>query len=362
MSVHPPPYGPTPVDGCSAAAGVQSLATVPAAHAVELAYIFGPSLDCRSEMLAAEARRHIAGCLLSVETALRLAVASDQPMAAAMAHLPDPLCWPALCIRPGLIGPSLLRHMQLRAAVSLILRQPGVPISDGAPDAIASDPFHHGDDGVIEALALLAIAEGRWAARGGEDQPMRADLPAEYFADLLWTAVAILAHAIAPALPGGVATALPVLTDAGRSILARHDESAGPLASADRLVSRLGAGTDDAGLVAQAIGQRRLLLFAALISRRLRVGSEATVELLLTAPIASLAALCKAVGASGVEFRHLLLTLRPARPALTDAAILTHADGFPDGEQDDGARVIAMLSAPPKLRAKIDQIGLWAPR
>lgn len=354
MSAHPPLDRSALADRWPTPSARAALAALPVDHAVDIAFLFASSLGERSDALLAETRRHLAGCLRSVETALRLSLGGDPRMAEAIGQLRDPLCWPTLCARPGLIGPALLRHMRMRAATGLILRQSGR--GDEGAEGVASSLFDESDPRLSEATALLAIAEGRWAAIGHEDQPMRPDLPAERFAELLWLAVAILAEALEPAMPPGGRPALAILTEAGHALLARHDEAAGPLAAADRLVSRLGEEADDPGLRARAIGQRRLLLFAALGARRLRMEMAAVVDLLLTEPVAHIAAFCTAMGASGVELRHLLLTLQPARPSLTDMAVLAQAERYGDGASEQAEAVMALLRAPPLLRASLEQM------
>jgi hypothetical protein len=323
-------------------------------HAIDLALIFSNGWGDRSEALVAETRRHIAGCAHAIETALRLSLGSDIVLSSALARLPDPLCWPTICAKPNLLEPALLRHMRLRAGVGLILRQSG-RANDGS-DHVAGPLLEADDPALIDMLSLLAMAEGRWATPGSEHQPMRPDLPAEYFADLLWTVVAILARALEPQLLPGATSPLPALTAAGHGLLARHDETLGPLAIADRLASRLGEAAKDPGLASRAIGQRRLPLFAALAGRRLRMDGASVIALLLTEPAAHVAALCAAMGASGVEYRHLLLALQPARPTLTDACIIAASEGYAELDAAGMEGAMNVLSAPAPLRAKLDQL------
>lgn len=356
MSAYPSLDRSLPADRWLTSGLVDGSDATPITHAIELACLFAsPSTD-RTDALQAETRRHLAGCLRSIETSLRLSLASHPVAGEALDQLPDPLCWPVVCARPVLIGPALLQHMRLRAGVSLVLRRNGRPSEHGEGEGVAADLFDPADPRLSEAMALLAIAEGRWAMSGSDDQPIRPDLPAERFAELLWMAVAILAQALDPVLPPGSPSAITLLADAGRTILSRHDEATGPLAAADRLVSHLGRAADDPALAAQAISQRRLTVYAALAGRRLRMDSLLVLDRLLNEPPAHIGALCSAIGASGVEFRHLLLTLQGARASFSDAVILAEAQRYADGDPDRSARLMAIMTAPPLLRASLDQL------
>ncbi|MET0249319.1 MAG: hypothetical protein ABW164_06280 [Sphingobium sp.] len=347
MSAYPSLAAGPVVQGPLSGESLAALAAVPLGHAIELASYFPLGREENTDALVVETRRHLGGCLLGIETALQLAMGAegDGP-----SGLSAPLCWPMVNARPTLISPPLLGHMRLRAGASLILRDNGGPDGDEgeADDILLSD----GEGSRAEAAALFAMAEGRWAMAGGEWQPMRADLPAEYFAELLWTAIACLAFAAEWAERPG---ALERLERAGHALLARHDEAANPLASADRLVRRMGVAADEPELPGRALAQRRFLLFVALIARRLAVESDRLLALLLTGTTDEIAALCAAWGGSGADLRHLLMLLRAARPSFTDIAIVAAVDGFGQGERtsDRAEAWLQRLRAPAMVRAKL---------
>lgn len=337
------PIVQSPLSGEALAA----LAAVPLGHAIDLASYFPLGREEATDALVVETRRHLGGCLLGIETALQLATGEAGED---FSGLSAPVCWSMVNVRPTLVSPHLLGHMRMRAGTALILRDNGGP--DGDEGAVADDLFAHENARDAEAAALLAMAEGRWAMAGGEWQPMRADLPAEYFAELLWTAVACLSFAAEGVAGHG---AFERFERAGHVVLARHDEAANPLACADRLVRQMGADADRPDLPGAALAQRRFLLFVALTARRLTLESERLLALLLTGKVEEIAALCAAWGGSGEDLRHLLLLLRAARPSFTDRAIVAAAEAFGKGGVTSGSCdiVLQRLRTPAMLRAKL---------
>ncbi|MDI1295524.1 MAG: hypothetical protein PSY12_06500, partial [bacterium] len=194
MNAYPSPAGSTLADGWPMTRVMVGLSAVPVEHAIDLAFLFPMEGRARPDALIAETRRHMGGCVRSIETALRLSL--EDAVGAALAQLDDPLCWPMMCAQPTLFGPALIAHMQTRAGISMMLRQFGR--SDG--EAMAereSDAMGAVDGSALgDAVSILALAEARWLMTIGEDEAMRPDLPAEHFAELVWTVAACLAAAV----------------------------------------------------------------------------------------------------------------------------------------------------------------------
>lgn len=354
MSAFSSPIGPTMADSWPMARVMAGMSAVPVGHAIDLAFFFPDGGPDRHDALMAETRRHLGGCMTGIEIALRLALEEKPTIAEALAPWPDPVCWPTLCAQPSLLGPGLLAHMQMRGGVSLMLRQFGRPDHPGSAEA---DPLFASDDPAMgDALAALTLAEGRWVMTGGEDQPMHPDLPAEYFAELLWTATACLAAVVQRSGLADAEATLPAFEEAGWALLGRHDEASGPIAAADRLVRRLGERADSPELLGAALGQRHFLLFAALAGRRLRMDSAQVADLLVMGPIGQVAALCRALGGSDADYRHLLLALRPVRPSLSDAAIVGEAAYYQDLTDTQADAAVSALRAPAAFRAKLDHL------
>lgn len=347
--------GPTAGDCWPMAPAMAGMSAVPVGHAIDLAFFFPDEGRERNDALMAETRRHLGACLTGIEAALRIKLAREPEIASLLAQRPQPLCWPTICAQPTLLGPALLSHMQMRAGVTLMLRQFGQP-DDGTDYGEAEAILPIDDPGIAKALAALAMAEGRWLAVGAEDDPMLADLPAEHFAEVMWTAAACLAAVVQRSALSGADAILPVFEKAGWALLAEHDETASPIVAAERLVRQLGDMADGPELLGGALGQRRFLLFAALAARRLRMTASHVADILMMGPVTELAALCRALGGSDADYRHLLLALRPVRPSLTDMVIISEADRYQALSHAQADATVNTLRAPKALRAKLDHL------
>lgn len=355
----PSSIGPAPAEVAAGDWPMMSIiagtSAAPLRHAVDLARLFGGQADDWPDALVSETRRHLGGCLCAVETGLRLAVRRDAGMAAAIDALPDMLVWPTVLSHPGVIGPDLLRHMRLRAGLSILLRQVGrAELPDGRIDEPGSVDFTgDADPQVRDAAVALALAEGRWVMAGAEDRPMRPDVPAEYYVELVWLAAAGLAAAAARGGRVSAPMATSAMREAGRALLAQHDEAQGAIAVADRLVRHLGARADDPDHLGQALVQRRHLLFAALAARRAGIESGRMIEALVAGPIEQVAALCHVIGGSRADYRHLLMALRPVRPALSDGRIVALVETYGTLDDAQADAVVVEMRTPRLLRAKM---------
>jgi len=330
------------------------LSAVPVGHAIDLAFLFPLDGRERNDALIAETRRHLGGCLRAIEIAFRTALQDEAPIAAALDEWPDPLCWPTVCAQPTMLGPSLLAHMQMRAGISLLLRQSGRPEGESA-DGEAESVLSADDPTIGNALSALALAEGRWLTTGGEDEPLRPDVPAEYFAELVWTAAACLA-AIVQRVSGSDDAIIAAFERAGEVLLRRHEEAAGPIPIADVVVRQLGDRADAPELLALALSQRQFLIFIALAARRLRMESAQLADVLLFGPMDQVAALNRTLGGSDSDYVHLLLALRPVRPSLTDAAIVVQAERYQSLHAVQADATVSALRTPAAFRAKLDHL------
>ncbi|AMK22571.1 MULTISPECIES: DUF2336 domain-containing protein [unclassified Sphingobium] len=356
MSAFSSLIGPTQADCWPMAQVMAGMSAVPVGHAIDLAFFFPDEGRERHDALVAETRRHLGGCLTAIEIGLRLALEETPEIAAALAQWPRPVCWPTLRAQPTLLGPALLAHMQMRGGISLMLRQFGVSDGNAGGESEAESLFPADDPALGNALAALMLAEGRWLMTAAEDQPMQPDLPADFFAELLWTAAACLAAIVQRSGLMEPEAVLPLVEAAAQRLLARHDEALGPIAAADRLVRQLGDGADAPELMGAALGQRQFLLFAALAGRRLRMESAQVADILVMGPVGQVAALCRALGGSDADYRHLLLALRPVRPSLSDAAIVGEAVRYQDLTMAQADAAVNALRAPAALRAKLDHL------
>lgn len=356
MSAFSSLIGPTLADSWPMARVMAGMSAVPVGHAIDLAFFFPDGGRERHDALLAETRRHLGGCLTAIEIGLRLVLEERPGIASALGQWPQPVCWPTLCAEPTLLGPALLAHMQMRGGISLMLREFGRPDGDHGGESEAMPLFPVDDPALGEALAALMLAEGRWLMTGSEDQPMQPDLPAGYYAELVWTAAACLAALVQRSGVIEPEVVVPLVEAAAQALLARHDEATGPIAAADRLVRQLGDRADAPELMGAALGQRLFLLFAALAGRRLRMESAQVADILVMGPVGQVATLCRALGGSDVDYRQLLLTLRPVRPSLSDAMIVGEAVRYQDLTVAQADVAVSALRAPAALRTKLEHL------
>lgn len=332
------------------------MSAVPVGHAIDLAFFFPDEGHARHDAMIAETRRHIGGCVTAIEIALRLSLDHASDVAAALDRWPLPVVWPMVRAHPSLLSPGLLAHMQMRAGVTMMLRQFGqadVEQLDEVADALMPTI----DDPMLgDALSGLALAEGRWLAMGGEDAPMKPDLPAEYFAELAWTVAACLTVVAQRTMVDGDDRLLAAFDRSGWALLADHDEAACPIVQADRLVRRMGEQADVPELLGRLLERRRFLLFAAVTARQTRLETKQVVEMLVMGPLPLVAALCRTLGGSGADFRHLLLALRPVRPSLSDAAIVTEADRYEGLSDQQADGMVAAQRTSAAYRTKLDHL------
>lgn len=227
-------------------------------HDAQLSQLGEVDLSRWSDALIAETRFHLAGMINAVELALDLHV-DDAEITTLLGELGAGYARHAIEDELGLISPALLAHLRCRAAVSLMLRQNQVPgVQESLASAQAGSHYH-------DTLAALSIAEHRWHAPMLLDAPMRPDLPAEHFHDLVWSVTALLIRGCERL---GVARGDPALirgfVKATTALISQHDEGQGGFALAQRCVRALPVEMR-LSMAATALGEARLLLFAAIV-------------------------------------------------------------------------------------------------
>lgn len=313
-------------------------------HAIMLQRCFdGPEMRW-SDALVTRMRRHLGGCLASVEMRMRLEMERFLPVSMPT----EAQCWAAVQRRPTLISLPLLDHFRDRAAFSL-MRQDQLHAMPAEADA---------DDAPIpaelaELLATIARAQADWADTGPDTSPMRADFPAELMAELVWTVAAVLADAL---IAGGNLTptrAMAAVEQAGVAVLAGHDEQTMPFAMAALLAHRARAlGITEAGLLGLARGRHILPLLAIL-------GDRTGIELLTLARAAVeeheriLFLLCRAAEFPREVAVRLVLGRRCVVWGVDDSMLVQLADGY-DALGVEAARdAVAALRLPEPLRARL---------
>lgn len=274
-----------------------------------------------TDALLSEIRSHIAGCLNSVELAIRLELAEPR-VAQALDGLGEGICRMALDNALILLSPALVEHFRLRAAAALVLRmrQAAPPLSafEGPGDSESATAAVDAELG--DALTALALAIDPWHEPHAATRPMRADLPAEAYCELGWVAAALLLDALERAGADSAAAIWPV-THAVDRLIARHDEQNGPFARAAFAAGLVPDGKSPQ-LAANAVLDRNLLLLGALAARTARLGMDVALAILTDGDEAERSALARVLGLGDDGYASLLAMLAPLRGGMTDAPLM----------------------------------------
>ncbi|WP_343520450.1 DUF2336 domain-containing protein [Sphingomonas sp.] len=184
---------------------------------------------------------------------------------------------------------GLLRDRELMgeliARVRLDLLASGMQVQaqdDPERASLLSRLAQHPDRLLAQNAAAVLVAESRRRGMAETGPLMQTDLPAELHHKLVWR--------VAAALRAGVAQPTAALdralADAAQRSLAAHDEGERAEAAAMRLAVALDAQPDElAEVMTEALGDRRVALFAALLAHALRIDFAAARD--MTSDVAS---------------------------------------------------------------------------
>lgn len=324
-------------------------------HAIMLQRCFdGPEMRW-SDALIARMRRHLGGCLASVETRMRLEMERLAPaLFSGPSAFMEPFCWFMVQRQPTLICAPLLDHFRDRAALSLMQQDALHAMPPGTEgDAASLSPE------MAELLATIVLAQAGWTDPGPDTSPMRVDLPAELMAELVWTVAAMLVDRIAAdgTLPGSQAMAL--VEQAGVAVLASHDEQTMPFAMAALLAHRARAsGVGETALLHLARERQVLPLLAIL-------GDRAGIELLTLVRRAVedseqvLFILCRAADFPREVAVRLVLGRRSVVRGVDDSMLVEYADGYQDITVEGARDAVTALRLPEPLRVRISPRCGW---
>lgn len=305
-------------------------------NALFLQRCFGGRAMRWSDALIARTRRHIGGCLSSVEMTLRLELGADFD-----ARLRDAVCWPRVQADPALIDDALLADMRDRAAIGLMARDP-----------MLADPAEQWDapQGLTDLVAALALAQSGWADAGPDDLPMRADLPAEAMPDLVWTVGALIADA-APVED------TQAIDQACAALLMRHDEQHMPFAQAALLAHRLHGVPNDADMLLTLARQRQVLALFAVMADRLGVDLRCLVRHVVEAEEKALFTLCRAAQFPREVAVRLVLGRRSVARGVDDSVLVDYADDYEGMTLKQARAAVAGLSLSAPLRARLAAVS-----
>jgi hypothetical protein len=267
-----------------------------------------------TDALLSETRAHLYGCLNAVELTIALAI-SDSWLSRPVEALGPGYCRIAIERHPTLLSPLLVDHLRQRGAAALSLRMTLIPPAVLGDDA----PLSAGGDGPFgDSLTSLRLAVDPWFTPHPLDRPMRADLSAEAFCDLVWTAAALLIEGLAARMGVDSATATSVIARAAETVIARHDEQVGPFARAAYAAALVRRSTDAEPIMREAALRHDLLLLAALGGRSAGLGLEQALSLLIDGQPEDRAALARLLRLDDAAYVALINGLSPVLDVAAD--------------------------------------------
>ncbi|HEX7854080.1 MAG TPA: hypothetical protein VF503_10325 [Sphingobium sp.] len=328
-------------------------------HAGDVSQLLQGGTQRWTDALLSEVRAHLSGCLNAVEVSIGLHM-GDSWLARPVEALGPGYCRLAIERHPAVLSPMLLDHLRLRAAAAMALRMslawPSV-LEDGE---VAPEPSL-ANGALSEAMTGLRLSVDPWFAAHPLDWPMRADLTAEAFYDLVWAAAALLVEGLTARMGVECGAAMPVLARAAEAIIARHDEQAGPFARA-AYVATLARGEGEAALLAEQAALRHdLLLLAALGGTRAAIPLEQAMALLVDGEPEERAALARLLGLSDVAYVALLDALAPIQEAADDSVLPDIAGRYRMLMPDEAVQQLARWRGPAPLVAKLSRMGWKRP-
>jgi hypothetical protein len=226
---------------------------------------------------------------------------------------------------------------------------------DGSIRTLADEPDSSGD------LVALNLAETKWLLLPAFEAPLRPDLPAEIFADLAWSACALLVQACERQVGKLSRDAIDALSEATARATARYDEGAGAFALAARY-ARLVPQDQRRRVALLALRERRILLFAAFAAQELRISIRAVLAGLLEDVRGGRIALLKAMGAGeDVALRTRFALAFADGGQLDDEGIAAFVEEYRRRSAVETDAVLAQIAGPEVLMEKLAMIARVRP-
>lgn len=248
-------------------------------------------------------------------------------------------------VRCDLIAGALPPSATLREQASLLVRLAEV------------------DDGVVAAAAramLAAEARRRAAAeQGGTPAGM---LPAELHHQLIWWVAASIREGQVAA-DGEEALVDRAIVEAAQRSLAAHDEGQRPEAIAARLASAIDARADELGdLLVDALGDRRLLLFIAVLGRAVDLDFTGARAIVLEPEGDRLWLALRAADLDRPTIARIALALAEADPRRDIESFADDLDAIAAISREAAQSALAPLTLHHDLRLAIDALAREAAR
>ncbi|MET0360863.1 MAG: hypothetical protein ABW048_03830 [Sphingobium sp.] len=344
IPLHPPGTGPDSY--------LRDAVAGPLRHASDLDLLLLGGQRRWTDALLSEARGHLAGCLNAVELALGMAM-GDNWLARPVEALGPGYCRAAVERHPAIVSPMLVDHVRQRAAAALVQRIGLTPPEIAAKEAA---PAPDVPDVVANALAALRLSVAPWFQPHPVNRPMRADLSAEPYCDLVWTATALLVEGLSARMGVEADAATPVLSRAAMSLIGRHDEQLGPFAHAAYVATLVRGGPDMAALAQESALRHDLLLLAALSGVGGAMGLDHALGLWIDGDSDDRAALARLLGIDDTGYLAILDALAPLHEGEGEAALPDLLTRYRQLTETDAAVRLARWTGPAPLLEKLGRM------
>jgi hypothetical protein len=326
-------------------------------HMLDLTDLFRANDQKMPDAMVTEMRRHLEGCVTTVETGMLFDLRAKAANIASL--LPDAVdtlghgySWRAIQLHPELAGPELVAHMRDRSSIAILARKGGSVDAEGDVGLDLSWLLDDPDRDIADTALALFLTENRWAEPDQEYVLVRADVPAEIYSELVWTIAAILAGSLART---GIASARKIdtlLAEVAGRMLRQYDEEKGPFALAMKLARMIRAKRDPREALSQALRQRRYLLLMAFISLAQNVPLERLFALLCSEDPELLLAVMRRQDMAGEEASRVLLDLQMIRGDLLDSRLIELARHYGTLTAEQAEKDAAAVVMPQVYRDK----------
>ncbi len=257
----------------------------------------------------------------------------------------------------GLLRDRLLMDEMIAQVRSGLIAESLVPTAHPGEQASVLVRLAEVDDGVVASAAralLSAEAQRRTATEQGT--PLAGSLPAERHHQLVWWVAASVREGQVAAGGGDPAVDRAIVEAAQRS-LASHDEGQRPEAIAMRLARAIDARGDEIGeLLIDALGDRRLSLFIAVLGRAIDLDFESARTIVLEPEGDRLWLALRAAGLERVAIARIALALADADPRRDIESFADELDSISAVPVEAARSALAPLALHHDLRLAIDAL------
>lgn len=320
-------------------------------HAEDVNRLFDQSDRSWTEALLSETRAQLSGCFNAVGQAIALGLGTGW-LARPVEALGPAYCGRAIERMPELLTPLLVDHMRQRAAAALAVRA-------GLDTPAAMQPFeaeepHPPEGPLADHFAAHRLTLGTLIPPPPLDLPVRPDLAAEPFCDLVWSATALLIDGLAERLAVDPGTSVAPMERVAEAVIGRHDEANGLFARAALVACTLPEAELD-NYAAQAVIERDLLILAAAGARRCAMPAELGMALLLDGSDDERAAFAWRLALPAPAMVALEDILAPIL-GLSDRSLADRIARYRSMDEDSASALLVRWRVAPPLAARLARL------